>query len=184
MRAASTSSTLKPLYALVSLSMFTTSTLPYHCYMVQAALSRDRYHHGDLHHALLLAGLELAREGGPDAVVLREATRRVGVSPNAAYRHFADRDALLTAVSVAAQAMLAEAIEAEFDRAAPTKDAAATARAHLRAIGTAYVRFALDNPGLIPRGFHGSGRPGERREPERRRPERAHRLRVADDVAG
>lgn len=135
--------------------------------MVQAAvpISRNRYHHGDLHHALLSAGVELAREGGPDAVVLREATRRVGVSPNAAYRHFADRDALLNAVSVAAQAMLADAIEEEFDRAEPGADAATVARAHLRAIGTAYVRFALDNPGLfraaftVPSNLDNSGNP-------------------------
>ena len=52
---------------------------------------RATYRHGDLRQALLDAGLAMAREGGPDAVVLREATRRAGVSPNAAYRHFADR---------------------------------------------------------------------------------------------
>jgi AcrR family transcriptional regulator len=51
---------------------------------------------------LVAAGLELARSGGPDAVVLREATRIVGVVPNAAYRHFADRDELLAAVCAAA----------------------------------------------------------------------------------
>src|ERR1700683_2336167 len=49
---------------------------------------------------LVQAGIELARAGGPDAVTLREATRIVGVAPNAAYRHFADRDALLNAVCV------------------------------------------------------------------------------------
>ena len=54
------------------------------------------YHHGDLRTALIDAGLHLTRTGGPDALTIREATRRVGVSPNAAYRHFADRDALLT----------------------------------------------------------------------------------------
>jgi len=40
--------------------------------------------------SLVAAGLELARTGGPDAVVLRAATRMVGVVPNAAYRPFAD----------------------------------------------------------------------------------------------
>ncbi|MCE1190745.1 MAG: TetR/AcrR family transcriptional regulator, partial [Acidovorax sp.] len=48
---------------------------------------RSTYRHGDLRRALLDAGIELARQGGPDAVVLREATRRAGVAPNAAYRH-------------------------------------------------------------------------------------------------
>ena len=53
------------------------------------AIARSTYRHGDLRRALLEAGIELARSGGPDAVVLREATRRAGVAPNAAYRHFA-----------------------------------------------------------------------------------------------
>src|SRR5918912_1423495 len=52
---------------------------------------------GAVRSALVEAGVELARSGGPDAVVLREVTRMVGVVPNAAYRHFADRDALLAA---------------------------------------------------------------------------------------
>jgi AcrR family transcriptional regulator len=123
--------------------------------MVQtgATSARARYHHGDLRHALLEAGIELAREGGPDAVVLREATRRVGVSPNAAYRHFEDRDALLDAVSSAAQAELALVIEEEFGRTVDGDDRQAIARAHLRAIGTAYVRFAIENPGLFRTAF-------------------------------
>ena len=62
---------------------------------------RATYRHGDLRRALLDAGVELARQGGPDAVVLREATRRAGVAPNAAYRHFANRDDLLAAVRAA-----------------------------------------------------------------------------------
>ena len=45
----------------------------------------------------------MAGEGGPEAVVLREATRRAGVTANAAYRHFADRDALLHEVCTRAQ---------------------------------------------------------------------------------
>ena len=90
----------------------------------------------------------MAREGGPDAVVLREATRRTGVSPNAAYRHFSDRDALVAAVSDAASAASAAAIEAEWDAVAAT-DAAATAHAHLRAVGVGYLRFARDEPGLF-----------------------------------
>ena len=50
--------------------------------------------------------------GGPDAVVLREATRMVGVVPNAAYRHFAGRDELLAAVSAAAMGELADRMAA------------------------------------------------------------------------
>ncbi len=109
---------------------------------------RTTYRHGDLRQALLDAGIDMAREGGPDAVVLREATRRTGVSPNAAYRHFSDRDALVAAVSDAAAAAAAAAIEAEWD-AVPAGDALATAHAHLRAVGRGYLRFARDEPGLF-----------------------------------
>src|SRR5882757_10190078 len=89
---------------------------------------RETYRHGDLRRALVEAGIELAREGGPDAVVLRAATRQVGVAPNAAYRHFADRRALQRAVCAAAQAELARAMEAELDALTPAGDAAAAAR--------------------------------------------------------
>lgn len=117
-----------------------------------SAKTRDTYHHGDLRQALLQAAIELAREQGPDAVVLRETTRRVGVSPNAAYRHFADRDALLGAVCDAAQARLAEWIERRYESIEPG-DPAAVAKAHLRAIGTAYVEFAIEEPGLFRTAF-------------------------------
>jgi AcrR family transcriptional regulator len=120
--------------------------------MTTANALRHRYHHGDLRQALVTAGIDLAREGGPDAVVLREATRRVGVSPNAAYRHFADRDALLEAVSDAALAELAASIDAIFERI-PTGDPESRARAELRAVGTGYVAFALDQPGLFHAAF-------------------------------
>jgi AcrR family transcriptional regulator len=115
---------------------------------VPSAVQRTTYRHGDLRQALLDAGVAMAREGGPDAVVLREATRRAGVSPNAAYRHFADREALVAAVSNAASFASAAAIEAEWD-AVPTGSAAQTAEAHLRAVGAGYLRFARDEPGLF-----------------------------------
>ena len=66
--------------------------------------ARSTYRHGDLRRSLLAAGIALAQDGGPEAVVLREATRRAGVAPNAAYRHFASREALLQAVRAAALA--------------------------------------------------------------------------------
>jgi AcrR family transcriptional regulator len=114
---------------------------------------RAAYRHGDLHRVLLEVGVELARAGGPDAVVLREATRRAGVVPNAAYRHFADRQALLRAVSAAARAAAADAMEAELAGVPQGGDAARTARLRLRAIGTGYVRFARAEPGLFRTAF-------------------------------
>ncbi len=114
---------------------------------------RNTYRHGDLRRALLEAGIELARHGGPDAVVLREATRRAGVVPNAAYRHFASRQALLQAVRSAALSKLAVAMEAELDAVPRATDPVDLARARLRAIGTAYLRFAQDETGLFCTAF-------------------------------
>ena len=57
------------------------------------------YHHGNLRQALVDAAVELGREKGPDGIVIREVARRTGVSHNAAYRHFADRDELLREVA-------------------------------------------------------------------------------------
>ena len=76
------------------------------------ARTRDTYHHGDLRAALLTAGIGLAREGGPDAVVLREVTRVVGVAPNSAYGHFPTLTALKKAVAQRARADMAEAMSA------------------------------------------------------------------------
>lgn len=106
-------------------------------------LARSTYHHGDLRDALIAAGLELARAGGPDAVVVREVTRQVGVSPTAAYRHFADRQELLDAVSSAAQGLAADRMERELRGAGPDP------RSHLRAVGAGYLAFAREEPGLF-----------------------------------
>jgi len=114
---------------------------------------RASYHHGGLRQALLDAGLQLAREGGPDAVVLREATRRVGVSPNAAYRHFADRQALLEAVSDVCQGLVADKMEETLDATPPTGDPVADARQHLRDVGSAYICFARTEPGYFRAAF-------------------------------
>ncbi len=116
-------------------------------------LARESYRHGDLRQALIDVALEMAREGGPDAVVLREATRRAGVSPNAAYRHFTDRTELVEAVSNAAQALVAGAIEAEWYAVPATLSAAESAHAHLRAVGRGYLGFARDEPGLFRAAF-------------------------------
>ena len=115
--------------------------------------ARSTYRHGDLRRALLDAGVELARDGGPEAVVLREATRRAGVVPNAAYRHFESRQALLLAVRAAALAAVARAMESELAALRPTRDQAAFARASVRAVGTGYLRFAQSDTGLFRTAF-------------------------------
>ncbi|MDP1742022.1 MAG: TetR/AcrR family transcriptional regulator [Polaromonas sp.] len=114
---------------------------------------RSTYRHGDLRRVLLEAGMDLARAGGPDAVVLREATRRAGVAPNAAYRHFASRDALLQAVRAAALSAVAGAMEAELATVSTDLAPADFARASVRAVGTGYLRFARAETGLFRTAF-------------------------------
>lgn len=120
---------------------------------------RSTYRHGDLRRALLEAGIELARQGGPAAVVLREATRRAGVVPNAAYRHFASREDLLMAVRAAALSALATAMEAELDKIDGGISQADYARASLRAVGAGYLQFARTEPGLFRTAFAPSDSP-------------------------
>jgi AcrR family transcriptional regulator len=117
-------------------------------------LARKTFRHGDLRRALLEAGIKLAREGGPQAVVLREATRSAGVAPNAAYRHFSSHNDLLQAVRAAALSSLALAIEAEIAKVQRRKASPPElARATLRAVGAAYLRFALTESGLFRTAF-------------------------------
>ena len=111
-----------------------------------------RYHHGNLRESLVEAGLELARTGGPDAVVLRAASREAGVSHNAAYRHFADHDQLLRAVCERCMrqlALLGEQRVAEVRYRDPVK----RARARLRALGAAYIEFAITETGWFLTAF-------------------------------
>ncbi|MFC5523233.1 TetR/AcrR family transcriptional regulator [Polaromonas jejuensis] len=118
--------------------------------------ARSTYRHGDLRRALLEAGIALARAGGPDAVVLREATRRAGVAPNAAYRHFDSRQALLQAVRAAALSAVARAMEAELAALPQNLPPADLARASVRAVGTGYLRFARAETGLFRTAFGAS----------------------------
>jgi AcrR family transcriptional regulator len=99
------------------------------------------YHHGDLKRVLVDAALELAVEGGPAEVSVREAARRAGVSPGAPFRHFASREALMSAVAEEAQ----RRFRAEIARAmedAPADDPLA----RFRKLGLAYLRWAMRNP--------------------------------------
>jgi AcrR family transcriptional regulator len=113
------------------------------------------YHHGNLRATLIEQGVELARSEGPDGVVLREVARRAGVSHNAAYRHFADRDALLAEVARVGMQRLRQAMQERLDAVdlnGPS-DPGLRALEHLRATGTAYVEFAIAEPGLFDVAF-------------------------------
>jgi AcrR family transcriptional regulator len=90
---------------------------------------------------LIDAALQLVGEGGAEAVSVREAARRAGVSPGAPFRHFPSRLALMTAVAEEAQ----RRFRAEIDTAladAPLDDPLA----RFRCFGLAYLRWAMRNP--------------------------------------
>jgi AcrR family transcriptional regulator len=115
--------------------------------MLDTGMARSRpadpkpYHHGDLRRVLIEAALTLVEEGGPETVSVREAARRAGVSPGAPFRHFPSRAALLTAVAEEAQRRFRGEIAAAL-AAAPAADPLA----RFRALGVAYLRWAMRNP--------------------------------------
>lgn len=81
--------------------------------------------------------------------MVRDMARQVGVSHNAAYRHFASREELLTAVAEVGLGGLAATMRAELDATPRRRDPAERARQRLRAIGRAYVSYAIAEPGLF-----------------------------------
>lgn len=99
------------------------------------------YHHGDLPAALVRAAIELLEENGAAELSLRATARRAGVSTAAPYRHFADRDALLSAVAAVGYRDLAADLVAA--------NAAPTTAEDFAAIAIAYIQFALNRPGLF-----------------------------------
>lgn len=90
---------------------------------------------------LIAAALELAEEGGADAVSVREAARRAGVSPGAPFRHFPSRNDLMSAVAEEAQRRFRVSIAA-----AIAGTSADDPLARFRAFGMAYMRWAMTNP--------------------------------------
>lgn len=94
-----------------------------------------RYHHGDLRAALVDTTIELIAERGVQGFSLAEASRRLGVSVAAPYRHFADREELLAAVALQALDAFTATLAAESRAADSPED-------RLAAMARAYVRFA------------------------------------------
>jgi AcrR family transcriptional regulator len=103
---------------------------------------RDGYHHGDLRRALIAAARRILEQEGLAALSLRAAAREAGVSQAAPYHHFADRDALLSAVAAEGFDGLAETMRARMEKAADASRA-------LVAAGEGYVAFAVANPALF-----------------------------------
>jgi AcrR family transcriptional regulator len=118
--------------------------------------AKGTYHHGDLRAALVRATMELLEERGETALSLRAVARRAGVSPAAPYRHYADREALVSAVAAVGYRELAERLAAAHPSPS-TSD-------QLARVATAYVQFALERPALFRMMF---GEPCDRDNDER-----------------
>src|ERR1700675_2800341 len=100
------------------------------------------YHHGALRDALIRSAREILESEGYEALTLRAAARRAGVSQAAPYNHFADKAALLAAIAALGFKEFAAAMRIEMD-------AVVEPQARLNAAGIAYVAFATSNPGLF-----------------------------------
>lgn len=101
--------------------------------------ARPAYHHGDLRSTLVLGALDMLESGR--TLSLRELARRAGVSAGAPYRHFADRDALESALAVhGLRELMRELTE---DRPAPSSPDG------VGELAVGYVRFALRHPALF-----------------------------------
>src|SRR2546428_10629604 len=107
------------------------------------------YHHGDLRHALIQAGLELLTDGGAAALDLRKVARKAGVSHAAPYRHFADKQALVAAINEEGFRRLAERIQSAL------QEASDDTLEQLQAIAGVYVQFAREQPWLMREMFSG-----------------------------
>ncbi|MFB6841288.1 TetR/AcrR family transcriptional regulator [Streptomyces sp. NPDC056361] len=99
------------------------------------------YHHGDLRAACLRAARELLEEDGSAALSLRAVARKAGVSATAPYRHYADRDALVSAVAAEGYRELAQHLAAAHPAPSTPDD--------LAAVAVVYVQFALEHPALF-----------------------------------
>jgi AcrR family transcriptional regulator len=99
------------------------------------------YHHGDLRAALVRAALELLEESGASELSLRGVARRAGVAPSAPYRHYPDRDALLSAVAAVGYRELTEKLATAHPSPSTPDD--------LAAVAVAYVEFARQRPALF-----------------------------------
>ncbi len=98
------------------------------------------YHHGDLRDALVQAALAEAERGGPEAINISALAKQLGVSQPAPYKHFADRESLLAAVTVAALRQFLEAVREAI--AKPSK------RSKLSRFALATLEFGLRRNGL------------------------------------
>jgi AcrR family transcriptional regulator len=122
----------------------------------QMSAAKASYHHGDLRAALVRAAMDLLEESGEAGLTLRAVARRAGVSAAAPYRHYADREALVSAVAAVGYRELAERLAAAHP--------APSSPDQLASVAIAYVQFALERPSLFRIMF---GEPCDRDNDER-----------------
>ena len=125
--------------------------------MVFSATAKRGYHHGDLRNALAEAAAKLAQSGGPEKVTVRAAARSVGVTPTAAYRHFAGHEELLAAAKEHCGRRLGEMVQRQLIALPATGSRVQLALRNLVAAGRAYINFALEEPGLFRTAFSQGG---------------------------
>jgi AcrR family transcriptional regulator len=101
-----------------------------------------QYHHGNLREALLTIATELLAEDGVHSLSLRKIAQRAGVSHNAPYMHFADKEAVLAAIAEEGFRLLSVEVESAIAQANTT-------RSRLIAASNAYVNFALNYPNHV-----------------------------------
>jgi AcrR family transcriptional regulator len=103
-------------------------------------MPRKNYHHGDLKNALVKAGIDIISRDGLGGLSLRKVARKAGVSPTAPYAHFADKQALIAAISTSGYHRL-------YDQLVETISIhEGYPQRRLVEAGWTYVQFALSDP--------------------------------------
>jgi AcrR family transcriptional regulator len=102
-------------------------------------MPRKKYHHGDLKNALIRAGVEILSKEGIEGLSLRKVAQRAGVSHNAPYSHFPDKQSLIAAISTEGFKQLYK----ELDTAASSHSD--NPRRQLQEGAWAYIQFAMNN---------------------------------------
>ncbi len=111
-------------------------------------ITEKPYHHGNLRQELLEKALEHVQNFGIAQLSVRKISEGLGVSPAAAYRHFADKQSLVNTLAVEKFDQLAAKASAQVKRAKEPQ-------ARIEALALAYVGFAHESPEFFRLMFEG-----------------------------